>query len=137
MRSQVIATTCFVISLIAAPNLGVTAPLDGNYTVSGGPEAGYAGARGCGDWSVRLRVAQGQLSGIVVVSRGSPALEGIILQPDGSFTGSTRAGGGSRPEYQLGEYRVSGKFSGDAVSVSMATGDGRCQRSGQGVRVTF
>jgi hypothetical protein len=104
---------------------------DGAWDVHGiGDGAGY-GTRTCGDWSVRLNVTQGRLTGMVVVSRGSPILENLVLQPDGSFSGNTAAGGGTNPKYELFEYRVSGKFSGDTVSLTMENARALCPRSGQ------
>jgi hypothetical protein len=70
----------------------------------------------CGDWLVTLTTRQGQLSGVVALARASVPLENLVLQPDGSFSGKTRARlVGSR---HARAYRVTGTFSGDTVSLT-------------------
>jgi hypothetical protein len=71
----------------------------------------------CGDWLVTLTNRQGRLSGVVALARASVPIEGLVLQPDGSFAGTTRAGlVGSR---HARAYRVSGRFSGDTVTLTL------------------
>jgi hypothetical protein len=68
----------------------------------------------CGDRLVRLTSKQGQLSGVVALGRASVPLEHL---PDGSFSGITRGGlAGSR---LARAYKVTGKFSGDTVSLTL------------------
>jgi len=87
---------------------------DGTWTVQG---RAIQGARRCGDWLVRLTNSGGQLSGIVSLARSSVPIQKLTLQPDGTFSGTTRAGlVGSR---HVRAYRVSGKFSGDTVSLTL------------------
>lgn len=89
------------------------------------------GTRRCGDWLVRLTNRQGELSGVVSLARSSVPLQILTLQPDGSFSGTTQAGlTGSR---HARAYRISGKFSGDTVSLTLE--DNLCPpRHGTAVR---
>jgi hypothetical protein len=87
---------------------------DGIWSVQG---RAIQGTRRCGDWLVRLTNRQGQLSGVVSLARSSVPIQNLVLQPDGSFSGTTRAGlTGSR---HTRAYKVSGKFSGDTVSLTL------------------
>ena len=87
--------------------------LDGIWRVQG---RAIHGTR-CGDWLVTLTNRQGQLSGVVALARASVPIEGLVLQPDGSFAGTTRAGlVGSR---HARAYRVSGRFSGNTVFLTL------------------
>jgi len=87
---------------------------DGTWTVQG---RAIQGTRRCGDWLVRLTSRQGQLSGMVSLAQSSVPIQNLVLQPDGSFLGTGRAGlVGSR---HVRAYRVSGKFSGDTVSLTL------------------
>jgi hypothetical protein len=71
----------------------------------------------CGDWLVTLTNRQGQLSGVIALARASVPIENLVAQSDGSFSGTTRAGlVGSR---HARAYRVSGRFSGDTVSLTL------------------
>jgi hypothetical protein len=86
---------------------------EGIWTVQG---RAIQGTRPCGDWLVRLTNKQGQLSGVVSLARSSVPLRSLALQPDGSFSGTTQAGlTGSR---HARAYEVTGKFSGDTVSLT-------------------
>src|SRR5215831_4489651 len=116
-------TSCFLIIVVCASlvssspvrAVGPAAPLaDGIWTVQGGA---IQGTRRCGDWLVRLTNSGGQLSGVVLLARSSVPIQNLMLQPDGTFSGTARAGlGGSR---HVRAYRVSGKFSGDTVSLTL------------------
>jgi hypothetical protein len=87
---------------------------DGIWTVQG---RAIQGTRRCGDWLVRLTNKQGRLSGVVSLARSSVPIQNLVLQPDGSFSGTTQAGlTGSR---HTRAYKVSGKFSGDTVSLTL------------------
>ena len=87
---------------------------DGIWTVQG---RAIQGTRRCGDWLVRLTNRQGQLSGVVSLARSSVPIQNLVLQPDKSFSGTTRAGlTGSR---HTRAYQVTGKFSGDTVSLTL------------------
>jgi hypothetical protein len=87
---------------------------DGIWNVQG---RAIPGRRQCGDWFVRLTNAGGQLSGVVSLARASVPIQGLTLLPDGSFSGTTRAGlVGSR---HARAYKVTGRFSGDAVSLTL------------------
>ena len=76
-----------------------------------------SGSRYCRDRLVLLANRQGQLSGSVAFARASARIHNLVILPDGSFSGATRGGvAGSK----LGRfYKVTGKFSGDAVSVTL------------------
>jgi len=88
-------------------------PLDGVWRVQG---RAIHGTR-CGDWLVTLTNRQGQLSGVVALARASVPIENLVLQPDGSFSGTTRAAlVGSR---HARAYRVSGTFAGDTVALTL------------------
>jgi len=87
---------------------------DGTWTVRGNR---VPGSRFCGEWLVRLTSAGGQLSGTVSHARntGIP-IQNLVLMPDGSFSGTTQASmSGSR---RAPPSTVSGRFSGDAVSLT-------------------
>ena len=87
---------------------------DGIWTVQG---RAIQGTRRCGDWLVRLTNSGGQLSGVVSLARSSVPIQNLILQPDGTFSGTTRAGlTGVR---HARTYKVTGKFSGDTVSLTL------------------
>src|SRR5271155_4923182 len=95
----------------AAP---ATQLVDGIWTVQG---RAIQGTRRCGDWLVRLTNRQGQLSGVVSLARSSVPIQNLAVQPDGSSSGTTRAGlTGSR---HARAYKVTGKFSGDTVSLTL------------------
>lgn len=86
---------------------------DGTWTVQGRAISGLR----CGDWLVRLTNAQGRLSGVVSLARSTVALQNLALSPDGSFSGATRAGVvGTR---HVRGYRVTGRFSGDRVNLTL------------------
>lgn len=86
---------------------------DGIWTVEGRAISG----RRCGDWLVRLTNAQGRLSGVVSLARSTVPLQNLALSPDGSFSGTTRAGVvGTR---HVRGYRVTGRFSGDRVNLTL------------------
>jgi hypothetical protein len=103
-------------------------PPDGTWMV----EARAAfGSRYCSDRLVRLTNREGQLSGTVAFARGSVPIDNLVLLPNGSFSGATRGG---LPGSKLGRfYKVTGKFSGDAVSVTLE-GDGCPSRHGTAIR---
>jgi hypothetical protein len=87
---------------------------DGIWTVQG---RAIQGTRRCGDWLVRLTNRQGELSGVVSLVRSSVPVRNLALRPDGSFSGTTQAGlTGSR---HARAYKVTGKFSGDTVSLTL------------------
>jgi hypothetical protein len=101
---------------------------DGIWTVQG---RAIQGTRRCGDWLVRLTNSGGQFSGVVSLARSSVPIQNLTVQPDGTFSGTTRAGlTGSR---HTRAYKVSGKFSGDTVSLTLE--DNMCPpRSGTAMR---
>ncbi|MBO0739159.1 MAG: hypothetical protein J2P48_21890 [Alphaproteobacteria bacterium] len=106
----------FPLAKVAEPAARVPATQlpDGTWTVQG---RAIQGTRRCGDWLVRLTNRQGQLSGVVSLARSSVPLEKLVLQPDGTFSGTTRAGlVGSR---HVRAYRVSGRFSGETVTLTL------------------
>ena len=87
---------------------------DGIWTVQG---RAIQGTRRCGDWLVRLTNRQGQLSGVVSLARSSVPIQNLALQPDGTFSGTTRAGlTGSR---HTRAYTITGQFSGDTVRLTL------------------
>ena len=71
----------------------------------------------CGDRLVRLTNRQGRLSGTVALARASIPIENLALLPDGSFSGTAR--GGLAGSKLARVYRVTGKFSGDTVSLTL------------------
>jgi hypothetical protein len=86
---------------------------DGIWTVHG---HAIHGTRRCGDWLVRLTNARGQLSGVVSHARTTVPMENLVLMPDGSFSGTTRAGlAGSRFARAS---KITGRFSEDSVSLT-------------------
>ena len=130
-------TSCFLIIVVCASIVSVS-PVravgpaaeiaDGIWTVQG---RAIHGTRRCGDWLVRLINARGQSSGVVSLARSSVPIQNLMLQPDGTFSGTTRAGlTGSR---HARAYKVTGKFSGDTVSLTLK--DSMCPpRSGTAIR---
>jgi hypothetical protein len=87
---------------------------DGTWMVQG---RAIPSSQHCSDRLVRLTNRQGRLSGVVAFARASAPIQNLVLLPDGSFSGVTRAGlTGSK----LGRfYKVSGKFVGDTVSLTL------------------
>lgn len=105
-----------VVETRAQPN--ATAPVtlaNGIWTVQGREIPGTR----CGNWLVRMTSRDGSLSGIVSLARASIPIQNLTLQPDGSFSGTTRAGvvgsTHARP------YRVSGRFTGDTIHLTLET----------------
>jgi hypothetical protein len=89
-------------------------PGDGVWSVQG---RAIPGRRQCGDWLVRLTNRQGQLSGVVSLARASVPIQDLTLLPDGSFSGTTRPGMVGTSHARA--YKVSGRFSGDAVNLTL------------------
>ena len=88
-------------------------------------------SRHCNDRLVRLTNRQGRLSGVVAFARASVPIHNLVLLPDGSFTGATRGGlTGSR---LARVYKITGRFSGDTVSVTLED-DGCPPRHGVATR---
>src|SRR5271166_1125959 len=86
---------------------------DGTWTVQG---TRVPGSRRCGEWLVRLTNARGQLSGVVSHAGATVPIQNLVLMPDGSFSGTTRASmSGSR---RAPPSTVTGQFSGDTVSLT-------------------
>jgi hypothetical protein len=103
----------YTVFAVAAETAAADPPPDGIWRVQG---RAIHGTR-CGDWLVTLTNRQGQLSGVVALARASVPIENLVLQPDGSFSGATRAGlVGSR---HARAYRVSGTFAGDTVNLTL------------------
>jgi hypothetical protein len=75
---------------------------NGIWTVQG---RAIPGRRQCGDWLVRLTNAGGQLSGVVSLARASVPIQNLTLLPDGSFSGTTRAGLVGSSHAHLQSYR--------------------------------
>ena len=101
---------------------------DGTWTVQG---RAIQGTRRCGDWLVRLTNTGDQLSGIVSLARSSVPIQNLTLQSDGTFSGITRAGMTGSTHTRA--YKVTGKFSGDIVSLTLE--DNMCPpRRGTAVR---
>jgi len=99
---------------LAQPELAAAqVPPDGFWTVQG---RGIPGMR-CSDWMVRLAVEQGRLTGVVSVSQGNVVIDNLVLRPDGSFSGSARAGQVNGRAVRA--YQVKGRFSGNAVNVTI------------------
>jgi hypothetical protein len=130
--SSLLLLVTVYISPVRAVDLAAAAPTiqlaDGTWTVQG---RAIQGTRRCGDWLVRLTNAGGQLSGVVSLARSSVPIKNLTLQPDGSFTGATRAGVVGTTHVR--PYRISGRFSGDSVSLTLK--DNMCPpRQGTAVR---
>jgi hypothetical protein len=71
----------------------------------------------CGGWRVRLTNRQGQLSGVLTLARSGAPFRNLVLESDGSFTGTTRARlARSRRDRT---YHLSGSFSGDMVNLTL------------------
>lgn len=106
----------FIVLLLlagSATRLAAAALPDGVWTVYGSAIPGMP----CGDWFIRLTAAAGHLSGILSLSQANAPLEGLILQPDGGFSGATRPGMvGTR---YVRAYQVSGRFAGEQVSLHL------------------
>jgi hypothetical protein len=71
----------------------------------------------CADWTVRLAVEQGRLTGVLSLYRGNITLQNAVLRPDGSFSADT-------PQtYLLNKYtppyQVAGRFSGNMANVTL------------------
>jgi hypothetical protein len=111
-------TSVAAVSPVRAVEPATTAPAtqlaDGIWLVQG---RAIPGSRRCGDRLVRLTNRQGRLSGVVALARASVPIQHLALLPDGSFSGATRAGlaGSGLARF----YKVTGKFSGDTVSLTL------------------
>jgi hypothetical protein len=88
---------------------------NGTWTVQGREIPGTR----CGHWLVRLTNSQGSLSGVVSLARGSVPIQNLALAPDGSFSGSTRAGVVGSTHARA--YQITGRFVGDTVHVTLET----------------
>jgi hypothetical protein len=87
---------------------------DGIWTVQGRAIPDH---RRCGNWLVRLTNVQGRLSGVLSLARSSIPIQNLVLLPDGSFSGTTRAGvTGSR---LARPYKITGTFSADVVNLTL------------------
>jgi hypothetical protein len=117
MRKAVMALAVAMITVEHAGS-SYSAEFDGTWVAYGQQ---LPGTRYCGDWSVSLVVAPGQLSAFVKVGRGSQPLENLMLRPDGSFTGSARGGFPGTNGQPLPAFTVSGKLSGDTITASLET----------------
>jgi hypothetical protein len=101
---------------------------DGIWTVQG---RAIQGTARCGDWLVSLTNRKGQLSGVVSLARASVPIQNLVVQPDGSFSGTTRAGLTGATHTRA--YKVTGQFSGDTVSLTLE--DNMCPpRRGEATR---
>jgi hypothetical protein len=82
--------TCLMLCAVPPPRAQPIAALpgDASWTVPG-PE--IPGTRSCGHWLVRLTNANGRLTGVLSLARGSAPIENLSVQPDGTFAGATRA----------------------------------------------
>jgi hypothetical protein len=89
-------------------------PRDGFWNVQGRVISGTR----CGDWMVRLEVEQGRLTGLVGVGQGNVFLQNLVLRPDGIFSGNTAAGHINGRVVRA--FQVSGRFSGDLVTVTLS-----------------
>ena len=107
-----------VVSPVRAAESVVAAPasklVDGTWTVQG---RAIQGKRRCGDWLVRLTSRQGQLSGVLSLAGSSLPLRNLALRPDRSFAAKTEAGVVGSTHVRA--YRISGKFSGETVSLTL------------------
>jgi hypothetical protein len=82
---------------------------DGIWTVQGRDR--------CGGWVVRLTNEQGKLSGVISLTRSSASIRNLVLERDGSFSGTARASL-ARPR-RVRIYRITGTFSGDMVNLTL------------------
>jgi hypothetical protein len=116
-----------VLMTIGIPAFGQV-PKDGEWVVSG---VASPTQTGCGPWAVRLKVAGGQLNASVVGMNGITPLPPMTMQADGSFTGSgapNPASWNSRSAIPV--FTVTGKFTGDTVTATLALSTLGCVRSG-------
>jgi hypothetical protein len=90
-------------------------PPDGFWTVSG---RAISGTR-CADWTIRLAVEQGRLTGVVSVGQGNIILQNAMLRPDGSFSGNTLEGHVNNRHVRA--YIVTGRFSGELVNLAISS----------------
>jgi hypothetical protein len=100
----------------AQPPAAAAATLaSGTWTVQGREIPGTR----CGNWLVRLTNRQHELSGVVSLARGSVPIQNLTLLPDGSFSGTTQAGVVGSTHARA--YKVTGKFTGDTVHLTLET----------------
>jgi len=123
-----VATASCLLLLAATPSRAQMPP-DGTWRVNG---RAVPGTR-CADWFVTIRNGQGHLSGVVGVGQGNVPIHGLSLQPDGSFSGVTRAGHINGRVVRA--YEVNGRFNGAMVSLTLEneicpTRSGTAVRSG-------
>lgn len=72
----------------------------------------------CADWSVRLAVEDGRLTGVLGVGQGNVTIQNLILRSDGSFSGTTPAGHVNNRSVRA--YRISGRFTGDLARITVS-----------------
>ena len=106
-----------LVSLLRAVEPAAAAPqlADGVWRVEG---PAIPGTR-CGDWAVRLTNRQSHWSGAVWFRRARVQMRDLELQPDGSFSGTTRTGFiGSR---FARAHKITRQFAGDTVNLTLET----------------
>ena len=89
---------------------------DGVWTVQG---ERIPGSLRCGEWRVRITNARGQLSGTVSHARAIVAIQNLVLMPDGSLSGTAPAD--FRHARHAHPSKITGRFSGDALSLTFET----------------
>ena len=104
------ASLATVLPVRAAEPIAAASQLaDGVWTVQGRDR--------CGGWRVRLTNTQGQLSGVLTLARSSAPFRNLVLEPDGSFSGTARARVARWRRDRT--YHLSGSFSGDIVNLTL------------------
>jgi hypothetical protein len=84
LAAAVCASVASVLPVRAVELMAEPASLaDGVWTVQGRDR--------CGGWLVRLTNNQGHLSGIIRLTGSSAPFRNLVMEPDGSFSGTTRA----------------------------------------------
>jgi hypothetical protein len=127
------------------PELPLPAPLPAPATPPIGYDGDWAvygtglGTQTCGNWAVKLTVVRGQVSGTVAVGSGSRTFGNVAVQADGTFRSVTSPGSGvwaNQPRQQMPIFSVSGRFSGDKVTVGIEVAGTNCHlpRTGEGRR---
>jgi hypothetical protein len=109
----------------------IAAPADGTWEVR---LTGDTGFRCSGDYIIRLTVAQGRLSGVFLGPGGTQSIPNLVLNPDGSFSGTT-SGGQAAGGNPLSVFSLSGQLSGDTATVTTTNTIRACgPRTGHGAR---
>ena len=132
MRTFWATVPAIAFAVVAGIATAYPAGFDGTWQANG------QGVGRCGgSYFVRLTVAQGQASGTLTIPGGIQNLENLVLRPDGTFSATAAPATESQSRRLLQGGQVSGKLSGDTITVTFQSGNPICgTRKAKGTRVS-